>query len=80
MNGGEAVELGRFDRAVNTYTPGCVVLSGSDDPDSPYTLIDLDSGEKTAVQRYDTDYRSGNVAVLTTDNILKSTTAPPVRC
>ena len=71
LNGGEAVELGRFDRAVNTYTPGCVVLSGSDDPDSPYTLIDLDSGEKTAVQRYDTDYRSGNVAVLTTDNILK---------
>ena len=65
------MELGRFDRAVNTYTPGCVVLSGSDDPDSPYTLIDLDSGEKTAVQRYDTDYRSGNVAVLTTDNILK---------
>ena len=41
-------------------------------------LIDLEhregfvaSGEKTAVQRYDTDYRSGNVAVLTTDNILK---------
>ena len=78
LNGGEAVELGRFDRAVNTYTPGCVVLSGSDDPDSPYTLIDLDSGEKTAVQRYDTDYRSGNVAVLTTSS--KSTTAPPVRC
>lgn len=71
LNGGEAVELGRFDRGVNTYTPGCVVLSGSDDPDSPYTLIDLASGEKTAIQRRDTDYRSGNVAVLTTDNILK---------
>lgn len=37
LNGGEAVELGRFDRGVNTYTSGCVVLSGSDDPDSPYT-------------------------------------------
>lgn len=71
LNGGEAVELGRFDRAVNTYTPGCVVLSGSDYPDAPYTLIDLDSGESIGVQRYDTDYRSGNVAVLTTDNILK---------
>ena len=71
LNGGEAVELGRFDRGVNTYTSGCVVLSGSDDPDSPYTLIDLASGEKTAIQRRDTDYRSGNVAVLTTDNILK---------
>ena len=41
LNSDEAVELGRFDWAVNTYTPGCVVLSGSDDPDSPYTLIDL---------------------------------------
>lgn len=71
LNGGEAVELGRFDRGVNTYTPGCVVLSGSDDPDSPYTLIDLASGESIGVQRRDTDYRSGNVAVLTTDNILK---------
>ena len=71
LNGGEAVELGRFDRGVNTYTPGCVVLSGSDDPDSPYTLIDLASGESIGVQRYDTDYRFGNVAVLTTDNILK---------
>lgn len=71
LNGGEAVELGRFDWAVNTYTPGCVVLSGSDDPDSPYTLIDLASGESIGVQRRDTDYRSGNVAVLTTDNILK---------
>ena len=28
LNGGEAVELGRFDRGVSTYTPGCVVLSG----------------------------------------------------
>ena len=71
LNGGEAVELGRFDRGVNTYTPGCVVLSGSDDPDSPYTLIDLASGESIGVQRRDTDYRSGNVAVLTTDNIIK---------
>lgn len=71
LNGGEAVELGRFDRAVNTYTPGCVVLSGSDDPDAFYTLIDLASGESIGVQRYDTDYRSGNVSVLTTDNILK---------
>ena len=71
LNGSEAVELGRFDWAVNTYTPGCVVLSGSDDPDSPYTLIDLASGESIGVQRYDTDYRFGNVAVLTTDNILK---------
>ena len=71
LNGGEAVELGRFDWAVNTYTPGCVVLSGSDDPDSPYTLIDLASGESIGVQRRDTDYRSGNVAVLTTDNIIK---------
>ena len=71
LNGGEAVELGRFDRGVSTYTPGCVVLSGSDDPDSPYTLIDLASGESIGVQRRDTDYRSGNVAVLTTDNILK---------
>ena len=43
----------------------------SDDPDSPYTLIDLASGESIGVQRRDTDYRSGNVAVLTTDNILK---------
>lgn len=59
------------DWGVNTYTPGCVVLSGSDDPDSPYTLIDLASGESIGVQRRDTDYRSGNVAVLTTDNILK---------
>ena len=71
LNGSEAVELGRFDWSVNTYTPGCVVLSGSDDPDSPYTLIDLASGESIGVQRYDTDYRFGNVAVLTTDNILK---------
>ena len=71
FDGSEAVELGRFDWAVNTYTPGCVVLSGSDDPDSPYTLIDLASGESIGVQRRDTDYRSGNVAVLTTDNILK---------
>ena len=71
LNGSEAVELGRFDWAVNTYTPGCVVLSGSDDPDSPYTLIDLASGESIGVQRYDADYHSGNVAVLTTDNILK---------
>ena len=71
LNGSEAVELGRFDWSVNTYTPGCVVLSGSDDPDSPYTLIDLASGESIGVQRRDTDYRSGNVAVLTTDNILK---------
>ena len=23
------------------YTPGCVTLLGSDDPDNPYTLIDL---------------------------------------
>ena len=71
LNSGEAVELGRFDWGVNTYTPGCVTLSGSDDPDSPYTLIDLASGESIGVQRYDTDYRFGNVAVLTTDNILK---------
>ena len=71
LNGGEAVDLGRFDWAVNTYTPGCVVLSGSDDPDAFYTLIDLASGESIGVQRYDTDYRFGNVAVLTTDNILK---------
>ena len=71
LRGDEAVELGRFDRAVNTYTPGCVVLAGSDDPDADYTLIDLASGESLGVQRYDTDYRSGNVAVLTTDNVLK---------
>ena len=43
----------------------------SDDPDNPYTLIDLASGEKTAVQRSDTDYHSGNVAVLTANNVLK---------
>ena len=36
-----------------------------------YTLIDLASGEKTAVQRSDTDYHSGNVAVLTANNVLK---------
>ena len=65
LNGSEAVELGRFDWAVNTYTPGCVVLSGSDDPDSPYTLIDLASGEKTAVQRSDTDYPGTTGALLT---------------
>ena len=52
LNGGEAVELGRFDRGVNTYTPGCVVLSGSDDPDSPYTLIDLASGESIGAVSY----------------------------
>ena len=71
LNSGEAVELGRFDWCVMDYTPGCVTLLGSDDPDSLYTLIDLASGESIGVQRYDTDYRSGNVAVLTTDNILK---------
>lgn len=71
MNSGEAVELGRFDWCVMDYTPGCVTLLGSDDPDNPYTLIDLASGEKTAVQRSDTDYHSGNVAVLTANNVLK---------
>ena len=45
------MELGRFDWCVMDYTPGCVTLLGSDDPDNPYTLIDLASGEKTAVQR-----------------------------
>lgn len=71
LNGSEAVELGRFDWCVMDYTPGCVTLLGSDDPDNPYTLIDLASGEKTAVQRSDTDYHSGNVAVLTANNVLK---------
>ena len=71
LNSGEAVELGRFDWCVMDYTPGCVTLLGSDDPDNPYTLIDLASGEKTAVQRSDTDYHSGNVAVLTANNVLK---------
>ena len=71
LNSGEAVELGRFDWCVMDYTPGCVTLLGSDDPDNPYTLIDLASGESIGVQRYDADYRSGNVSVLTTDNILK---------
>ena len=71
LNSGEAVELGRFDWCVMDYTPGCVTLLGSDDPDNPYTLIDLASGEKTAVQRCDRDYHSGNVAVLTADNVLK---------
>ena len=47
------------------------IFLGSDDPDNPYTLIDLASGEKTAVQRSDTDYHSGNVAVLTANNVLK---------
>ena len=65
------MELGRFDWCVMDHTPGCVTLLGSDDPNNPYTLIDLASGEKTAVQRCDRDYHSGNVAVLTADNILK---------
>ena len=67
----EAVELGRFDWCVMDYTPGCVTLLGSDDPDNPYTLIDLASGEAAAIQRSDRDYHSGNVAVLTADNVLK---------
>ncbi len=46
LNSGEAVELGRFDWCVMDYTPGCVTLLGSDDPDNPYTLIDLASGER----------------------------------
>ena len=71
LNSDEAVELGRFDWCVMDHTPGCVTLLGSDDPDNPYTLIDLASGEKTAVQRCDRDYHSGNVAVLTADNVLK---------
>ena len=71
LNSDEAVELGRFDWCVMDHTPGCVTLLGSDDPDNPYTLIDLASGEKTAVQRRDRDYHSGNVAVLTADNVLK---------
>ena len=71
LNSDEAVELGRFDWCVMDHTPGCVTLLGSDDPDNPYTLIDLASGEKTAVQRSDTDYHSGNVAVLTANNVLK---------
>ena len=71
LNSDEAVELGRFDWCVMDHTPGCVTLLGSDDPDNSYTLIDLASGEKTAVQRCDRDYHSGNVAVLTADNVLK---------
>lgn len=71
LNSDEAVELGRFDWCVMDHTPGCVTLLGSDDPNNPYTLIDLASGEKTAVQRCDRDYHSGNVAVLMADNILK---------
>ena len=71
LNSDEAVELGRFDWCVMDYTPGCVTLLGSDDPDNPYTLIDLASGETTTVHRCDTDYHSGNVAVLTADNLLK---------
>lgn len=71
LNSDEAVELSRFDWCVMDHTPGCVTLLGSDDPDNPYTLIDLASGEKTAVQRCDRDYHSGNVAVLTADNVLK---------
>ena len=71
LNSDEAVELGRFDWCVMDHTPGCVTLLGSDAPDNPYTLIDLASGEKTAVQRSDRDYHSGNVAVLTADSVLK---------
>lgn len=71
LNGDEAVELGRFDWSVSAYTPGCVVLSDSRSSDAFYTFIDLASGESTPIQRYDTDYHTGDVAALTVDNTLK---------
>ena len=72
LNGGEAVELGRFDWGVmDVHARLCHPLSAAMSPDNPYTLIDLASGETTAVQRSDTDYHSGNVAVLTANNVLK---------